>query len=323
MRWLVWRQHRSEALAAAIRTVFLVSVLTITGTTVRHAFITSGAQTCLATPLTARAANCDELIGGFIGGSYQNVVNYIVPWMNLLPVVPGMFLGAPLLAREFEHGTWQLAWTQTVSRRRWLAVKLAAVAAMIVILATIVTMAFTWWRSPADAVEGRFDAFNNEGPMLAAYSLYAFALGTTAGLILRRVVPAMAGTFAGFLLLRLPVEGWLRPRYMHPVTVMFDPVTSPNANRFGEQGHWQLARGFADQAGHHLNATQTASIYQNSARDHLDIPSYLHLHGIQRWYSYQPANRFTPFQTIEALLYITVAATLLVTVIIRIHRGPP
>jgi len=31
-----------------------------------------------------------------------------------------LFIGAPLLAREFEHGTFRLAWTQGISRRRWL-----------------------------------------------------------------------------------------------------------------------------------------------------------------------------------------------------------
>lgn len=40
-----------------------------------------------------------------------------------------MFVGAPLFAREFEHGTWRLVATQTVTRTRWLAVKLAVVGA--------------------------------------------------------------------------------------------------------------------------------------------------------------------------------------------------
>jgi hypothetical protein len=37
-----------------------------------------------------------------------------------IPLLFGVFWGAPLLAREFEDGTHNLAWTQGVTRRRWL-----------------------------------------------------------------------------------------------------------------------------------------------------------------------------------------------------------
>ena len=45
----------------------------------------------------------------------------------VVPAIIGIFWGAPLVARELETGTYRLAWTQSVTRTRWLAVKLAVV----------------------------------------------------------------------------------------------------------------------------------------------------------------------------------------------------
>jgi ABC-type transport system involved in multi-copper enzyme maturation permease subunit len=51
-------------------------------------------------------------------------------WLGVLvvavPAVVGMFCGAPLVARELEEGTFRLAWTQSVTRTRWLTLRLAA-----------------------------------------------------------------------------------------------------------------------------------------------------------------------------------------------------
>ena len=45
--------------------------------------------------------------------------------MYLAPALIGIFWGAPLIARELETGTYRLAWNQSVTRARWIAVKLA------------------------------------------------------------------------------------------------------------------------------------------------------------------------------------------------------
>ena len=152
--------------------------------------------------------------------------------------------------------------------------------------------------------------------------MFAFSLGLTAGLILKRVIPAMAVTLGGFLAVRVPVEAWLRPHYVRPLVIMFDPIDNPNANRFSGTGTWQLGRGFADASGQHLNAAQTAGVYQNSAQEHLDVPSYLHLHDLQRWYSYQPASRFWTFQLIEGAVFLTLTATLIAVIAAKLNRGP-
>jgi hypothetical protein len=91
--------------------------------------------------------------------------------------VIGASLGAPLLARELETGTWQLAWTQSVPRLRWLTVKLATLGTLAVVLTLALSAVITWYRVPLDILDGRFtaDAFDLEGIVPAAYAMFAFA----------------------------------------------------------------------------------------------------------------------------------------------------
>jgi hypothetical protein len=322
MIWLTWRQHRGEALGAAVLLAALATVLLFTGLPLHSSFTRDGAEACLAVAESARAANCETLISQF-ADQYQNIVNFIVPWLNLLPALAGVFIGAPLLAREFEHGTWQLAWTQAVPRLRWLLVKLGTLTAAVILFAYLTTWLYTWWHGPVDRIDSRFspDAFNFEGVALVGYSLFAFGLGTFAGTFIRRSVPAMAATFAGFLVVRLAVESGLRPRYREPLVVMFDPVTEPEKIRSGASGDWVLTRGIADSAGRLLSTPEQAAVVQRAAAAHLDLPTYLHENGLKRWFSYHPADRFWQFQLIELSIFAGLMVLLVAAVVWRIRRS--
>src|SRR4029077_18922465 len=75
--------------------------------------------------------------------------------MAVLPLLAGLFVGAPLIARELEYGTYRFAWTQGVSRRRWLLSKTLPLAAGAVVAAAVASLVLMWWRSPFDSLEGR------------------------------------------------------------------------------------------------------------------------------------------------------------------------
>jgi hypothetical protein len=111
---------------------------------------------------------------------YGYLPEQFVAWVPLLPMRAGMLIGAPLLAREYEHGTWQLVWTQGATRAWWLAAKLALVL----------------------------------GTVLAV----SLAFGILAGAVVRRTIVAAAITVGGYLLVRIPVEFLVRPRFRDPVT---------------------------------------------------------------------------------------------------------
>ena len=46
---------------------------------------------------------------------------------DVAPALIGIFWGAPLVTRELEAGTFRLAWNQSVTRARWMAVKLGLI----------------------------------------------------------------------------------------------------------------------------------------------------------------------------------------------------
>ena len=132
MTWLTWRQHRAEVFALTV-TVAVISVLLGVVALPVHALFPDGAAACLSSTTDA----CDRALTAL----YERMdgARAFTELLVAVPLVIGVFLGAPLLARELESGTWQLAWTQGVPRMRWLAVKLSCLAAVTVIL----TAAFT------------------------------------------------------------------------------------------------------------------------------------------------------------------------------------
>ena len=114
----------------------------------------------------------------------------------------GVFWGAPLIAREFETGTYRLAWTQSVTRTRWLAVKLGVVGLASIAVAGLLSLMVTWWSSPIDRVNAdrfRLGIFAERDIVPIGYAAFAFALGVTAGLLIRRTLPAMAATLVAFV----------------------------------------------------------------------------------------------------------------------------
>jgi hypothetical protein len=141
MIWLTWRQHRLQAVTALGVLALLAIFLVVTGRQMTSYLHSTGLAVCLR-----RHASCGSLSQLF-ENRYGTLLNDIA-YLNFLPMLAGMFWGAPLLAREYEQGTDILAWTQTVSRRRWLAVKLTAFTAAAIAAATGFSLLFGWWVRP-------------------------------------------------------------------------------------------------------------------------------------------------------------------------------
>jgi hypothetical protein len=131
-----------------------------------------------------------------------------------VPGVVGVFWGAPLIAHELETGTYRLALTQSVTRTRWLAVKLGLVGLASMAFAGLITLMVTWWSSPIDSLNADQFApllFSERNIVPIGYAAFAFLLGATAGVLIRRTLPAMAITVAGFVGVRLAMTYWVRP----------------------------------------------------------------------------------------------------------------
>jgi ABC-2 family transporter protein len=262
MSWLAWRQHRAEALAAAaVLAVLAISVLP-SGLHVHQVVGLLRLDGCL----TARpGAGCGAQLDTF--NATSRALTSILPWVNILPGLLGVFIGAPLVAREIEDGTWRLAWSQGITRSTWMRGQVAGTVAIIALSAAIFTAVLTWWLVPVDYVNGRFvnNGYDFYGVIPLAWALLAFAAGVLAGTLTRRVVPAMAATFLGYLAERIPVEYLWRPRYLPAVKLWgvgptdSDPL-SANAWVFGQDmvaphSHTVLSASQFDQLQHTAAAT--------------------------------------------------------------------
>ncbi|MFI7638434.1 hypothetical protein [Nonomuraea sp. NPDC049400] len=126
MLWLTWRQHRMQvllttALLAVLGVVLLISAL---------GAAKFAAQNAPAADCVADTPACSAYLAEM--NDRMRSVGELLSWLPLLaPAMIGAFWGAPLLAREFEQGTHQLTWTQSVTRRRWLAAKIVGLGAAV------------------------------------------------------------------------------------------------------------------------------------------------------------------------------------------------
>jgi hypothetical protein len=309
---LIWRQHRTEICVLGLLVGLFGVALIVLGMPA-HDLFPDG---------VARCAGLDEACAASfrrLDDEYGYVENLLAAFY-LVPVVIGAFLGAPLLARELEDGTWQLAWTQAVPRMRWLAAKIAALAGVTVVLTALFTAVLTWFRQPFDVWEGRFqyDAFDLEGLVPVAYALFAFGVATAAGAILRRSLPAFGVAFGAFLAARMSVALLARPAFATPVTAM-EPVPASGSKNHSLAG-WVIDHGYADAAGRRLSGTEYSELEGAADRAGTNLNQFLNARGVQKFAIYHPADRFWTFQLIETAVFVAVAAVLIGVVVWRVRR---
>jgi hypothetical protein len=220
MIWLIWRQHRGELLGAAVVLAVLGVLLLLHGVPMHQAYDRDGVAACQTLMFGGEAAgfdaSCLDTVMSF-DNKYADLPEQFATWLPFLPMLAGMLIGAPLLAREYEQGTWQLAWTQGVTRTRWLAAKLSMVLGGVVVASAVFAAGVSWWFGPLAPNPFTQAKFNHAPPVFAAYVMVAVAIGILAGVVLRRTLVAAAVTVGGYLAVRLPIEFGLRPHYRDPV----------------------------------------------------------------------------------------------------------
>ena len=237
---LSWRQFRAQATVAFGVLAVIAVVLAITGPQLVHLYYTS------VVPCRAQG-DCSVATAAFVGR--DKLLQALSLVLVVVPGVIGVFWGAPLLARELETGTYQLAWTQSVPRKRWLAVKLGLVGLASVAVTGLLSLMVTWWSSPIDRVNADpFTVFDQRGIVPFGYAAFAFALGVTAGMLLRRTVPAMAATLVVFAGIRVVVERLVRPYLIAPLRIVSAVVPPGPGNSPGNAaaaapspGDWVLS----------------------------------------------------------------------------------
>lgn len=294
MTWLAWRQFRAQAAVAVAATLAVVIVLVAT----RGHVADSADPGALENPYKAI-----RLLGTLLIG---------------VPAFIGAFWGAPLLARELEAGTHRLAWTQSVTRRRWLAIKLGVVGAAAVIVTVAFSSFFTWWSLPFDEVGNRIGTanFGQRGIVPVAYAVFAVVLGTLFGTVIRRTLPAMAATLAGFFVVRYGFQLLVRPHLLAPVTAS-RPSTlfGPPEGVSPASGGWVLSSKSVDATGRVVSNTEVDRLIAASCRvtrastpdDLSECVNRLGIHDVVRM---QPGSRFWALQSWESASFLALSVVL-------------
>jgi hypothetical protein len=209
-----WLQARTQTAVAVAALAAAAILAAITGPRLLH-FYDTVVATC------GSRDDCVPVTTAFLS-SYRLMQVALPPVLLVLPALIGAFWGAPLVARELETGTFRLAWTQSVTRQRRLAVKLGLVGLASLAVAGLLSLILTWWFSPIDRVQlNRLTPamFGVRGITPIGYAAFAFALGVTAGAFIRRTIPAMAATIVVFTGARLAFSLWVRPYLIAPLRV--------------------------------------------------------------------------------------------------------
>ena len=323
MIWLTWRQHRGEALIIVGVLAALAALLIVTGRDIAALYQQLGLDACTA---HLGQPSCGNLVIVF-----QNTVETrygvflpALTYLKFAPALVGMLVGAPLVARELEHRTFRFVWTQSVTRWRWLSVKLGLVIGGCLLVMAVLTALLVWWRLPIDQLIGRMDAqaFDLEGLVPLAYMAFALALAIAAGALLRRTIPAMVVTIGGFFGVRLLIELYARPYYLPPSILKWDPL---RASPLPPSDAWVVYDGFVDPHGSHTNLAHVVTVCgangaQVSWQPGSPFAQCVHAHGWLGYIVYQPADRFWLFQGIESAIFLGLAVALLALTIWWVRR---
>jgi hypothetical protein len=294
--WLLWRQHRQQAAISAAAIALFAVVVWITGVHMAHSY--DAIVACRADP---SCQGVDSVLTG------NRTVIQLINLTIAVPVLLGVFVGSTLIARETEQATNVLAWTQTVTRKRWLTAKVGSALVATLAVSGAVSALVTWWSGTPNSMYGnRFEGaqFDTQNIAPVAYALFAVSLGIAAGALLRRVLPALAVTIFGFFGVRLAVGVLLRPNFMSPVT----QATSGNADV--PSGSWTLSRAFVDSAGHAVGGQLQIPDICVASLDRGVLKTCLSQAGYHDIVRFHPASHYWRFQGMESGLFIILAALL-------------
>jgi len=303
---LVWRLHRNQAYIAAAGLAVLTALLLLTGITITRDYHQFTA-TCMA------ARTCSHASSLFASDSG---ITSLVSATMVIPLLFGLFWGAPLLSREFEDGTHNLAWTQGITRIFWLSQTILWPILAAAGWGTAMAALISWWRGPQNAagapVRLATFTFDIQGIVPVAYAVFAVALGIAAGALFRRMAPAMAATVTVFAGLRFLLAEYIRPHYLAPLTRLYPPFNDSaappgalvlsNATLAPDGTDVTAALGYQQ-----IPAACRGNVQQAAAQ----LNACLAAHGFHTRILYQPANRFWAFQGIETGIYIVLAAALI------------
>jgi len=334
-------QHRAALITILVAFVVLVIAIVIGRDAVSASYASYLAAGCtLAHPI-------DLQVCANTANQFADIPSFtpLVIALRLFPLVIGAFVGAPLVAQEMESGTYRFAWTQGVGRIRLLLVTLAMLALIVTPVAVALGFLLGGWYIHPYAViniavgsHWQSGLFTTTWWMTPVWTLFALALGTFVGAVVKRTVAAIAATAAivggillaaGLYLPRIFGIGAVASSRMLLNGMNSGPLNMIASHDQGPAGSWLVRAWYTGPDGHVLGikAANRVSVHVNSpfeskggANDPHAPTRWLALHQYKYWVSYQPANHFWILQAVVGLVILAVTA-LCVVATARCIRG--
>ena len=295
MTWVSWRLQRTETLIAVGLLVLLAAFLVPTGIQMANAYHQDGLAACLS---INSGPTCGQKLGDF-RQHFQSLLD-LANWFTLVPGLIGVLLAAPFIL-DLEHGTYRLAWTQSITRGRWLLGKLGLPVVAAVLAAGALILLFTWWRTPSVHIDGRLETGNYDttGTVVIGYTLFALALALSLGAIWRRAAASLTVAFVGYFAARILVDYSLRDHLVAPLKATYKGAQQPNVL---DNAHVISLE--ATIHGHHILGG--SGFFFSSQKFAAPGMSNAVFHVV-----YQPESHFWPLQLTETGLFVGLAAILI------------
>jgi hypothetical protein len=335
-----WRQHRAAIAGLLIVFAAVAIVLIVTGIQTHRAYAIYSQHHC---PVT-RLPLCHQIVIGRMNASSWALSK--LTGIAILPVLAGIFIGAPLMAREFETGAFHFSLAQGVSIRRQLACKLLVLGTLVAVASAVLGALTMWDVSPYQHIAvGRYIGltywwpvyFNSTVLMLPVWALLDFGLGVLAGVLIKRLLPAMAATLVVTASAVAGATGYATssPTGLYSNLLRVSAITMRDGPApFGHTtysarwpravigsvsyppyppGSVQITSWFAGPGGRPLSPAAElrlfnsipGSVFQSLAK----ARAWVGARHITAWISYQPADRYWIFQGILAAILLVLAVT--------------
>ncbi|MGA8295687.1 MAG: hypothetical protein WB770_01435 [Acidimicrobiales bacterium] len=317
MIWATWRMERSLYLVAVPLLALIAVLLAIAGLHQEAAWTTYSNLRC---GQPGSSSGCMSAADSYYSASRFSSTGVVVGF--LVPGLLGLVLGAPIVAREFGQSTNRLAWTQSISRTRWLLLKLAVGALATAALVAALTPVFQWWTGAVQRgdriVPPNFDV---SGIVPVAYALFAFMLGALLGALVRRTGWAFAIGAPVFAAFRFLERSYIRSALVPPVETSKVQLAPSN--------NWVLNQGFLplrqSSPGHGMtwrseNAVINSCTNPGGGKATVSVQhceSLLKLHYV---FEIQPGSHYWLLQLAELGVFVAAALVLLALTVVAVRR---
>lgn len=307
-----WLGHRAALLGIGLFFIAFAVVIVVPALKVNSAYGWYLAHAC--TPDSTGACQA-HFVTVAREHTWANTVGFL---LLLFPLAAGVFVGAPLIAKELESGTFRFTWTQAMGRSRFELRRLVVLGVVVIACACVLGLLMGWFIHPLETLRqnSRWDSrlFNSTVVTLPAWTLFSFTLGAFLGVAIRRTVPAMAATtiVAGALLVFAgePAEG-SRGSLTTRLIGLFPTVArsrtwigttfsgTSTGERFAPRGSWVVRTFTETPKGKPLRDIFGTRLWTSLVRGVKGNPTPGRLltdHHYTFWYTYQPAARYWTFE---------------------------